>query len=135
MSPPARFLRTVFRGWQLARSASPSPCRFVPTCSAYGIEALEVHGARRGTALVTRRLLRCNPWGPFGYDPVPLGATSAPLGSTPSPPPLPGPDPSPGALVHHPARPVRTTAASDAGSVVAASMSRPHAGRTSEMER
>ena len=70
-SPPARVLRAVFRGWQLLRAGRPSPCRFVPTCSAYGIEAVERHGALRGGALATRRVLRCHPWGRFGYDPVP----------------------------------------------------------------
>ena len=68
---PVRALRAVFRGWQLARSGRPSPCRFTPTCSAYGIEALETHGALRGSVLTVRRLARCHPWGPFGFDPVP----------------------------------------------------------------
>jgi hypothetical protein len=67
----ARALRTVFRGWQAARAGRPSPCRFTPTCSAYGIEAVERHGALRGSWLTARRLLRCHPWGRFGYDPVP----------------------------------------------------------------
>ncbi|HEX4866711.1 MAG TPA: membrane protein insertion efficiency factor YidD [Acidimicrobiales bacterium] len=68
---PVRALRALFRGWQLARSGRPSPCRFTPTCSAYGIEALETHGALRGSMLTIRRLARCHPWGPFGFDPVP----------------------------------------------------------------
>jgi uncharacterized protein len=67
---PARVLRAVFRGWQRLRGDRPSPCRFTPTCSAYGIEAVERHGALRGGALTTRRVLRCHPWGRFGYDPV-----------------------------------------------------------------
>lgn len=46
-------------------------CRFQPTCSAYALEALEKHGAVRGTWLVLRRLGRCQPWGSSGYDPVP----------------------------------------------------------------
>lgn len=46
-------------------------CRFHPHCSAYAIEALRTHGALRGAALATRRVLRCNPWHPGGYDPVP----------------------------------------------------------------
>jgi uncharacterized protein len=53
------------------RSGQLSPCRFVPTCSAYGIEAVELHGAGRGVLLAARRLLRCHPWGRYGYDPVP----------------------------------------------------------------
>jgi len=70
-SVSVRALRAVFRGWQLARSGRPSPCRFTPTCSAYGIEAVEAHGALRGSLLTIRRLARCHPWGPFGFDPVP----------------------------------------------------------------
>jgi putative membrane protein insertion efficiency factor len=46
-------------------------CRFTPSCSFYGIEALRVHGAWRGSALTLRRLIRCHPWGGQGDDPVP----------------------------------------------------------------
>ena len=46
-------------------------CRFEPSCSHYGIEALRRHGAIRGSWLTLRRLLRCRPYGPSGYDPVP----------------------------------------------------------------
>jgi len=46
-------------------------CRFQPTCSAYAIEALEIHGPLRGTWLTLWRLARCNPWGGIGSDPVP----------------------------------------------------------------
>ncbi|MFK7919635.1 MAG: membrane protein insertion efficiency factor YidD [Ilumatobacter sp.] len=48
-----------------------SPCRFYPSCSAYAHEAYEVHGARRGSSLTFKRLVRCRPFGPSGYDPVP----------------------------------------------------------------
>jgi uncharacterized protein len=50
----------------------PPACRFEPTCSAYAEEAVRRHGARRGGALAVRRLLRCRPGCPGGYDPVPL---------------------------------------------------------------
>ena len=46
-------------------------CRFEPSCSAYAMEALRVHGAFRGTWLTVRRIGRCHPWGGSGYDPVP----------------------------------------------------------------
>ena len=71
-----RILRAVCRGWQVARAGRPSPCRFQPTCSQYAIEALEGHGALRGTWLAVRRIGRCNPFGPSGWDPVPLPPTA-----------------------------------------------------------
>jgi uncharacterized protein len=70
-SVPARGLRGVVRLYQLVLSGRPSPCRYYPTCSAYAVEALERHGAVRGSWLTLRRLLRCHPWGGHGVDPVP----------------------------------------------------------------
>ncbi|HEX8562842.1 MAG TPA: membrane protein insertion efficiency factor YidD [Flavobacterium sp.] len=49
----------------------PSSCRFQPTCSAYFIDALKIHGLLFGTWLGVRRILSCHPWGRSGYDPVP----------------------------------------------------------------
>ena len=46
-------------------------CRFHPTCSAYSVEALQVHGVWRGLLLSLRRISKCHPWGDSGYDPVP----------------------------------------------------------------
>ena len=46
-------------------------CRFYPSCSDFALEALDKHGAARGSWLATRRVLRCHPWHPGGYDPVP----------------------------------------------------------------
>lgn len=50
---------------------TPPACRFTPTCSQYAIEALRKHGPIKGLALAIWRILRCNPWGGSGYDPVP----------------------------------------------------------------
>jgi putative membrane protein insertion efficiency factor len=49
----------------------PSACRFEPTCSHYGYEAIRKYGALKGGWLAMRRIGRCNPWGGSGYDPVP----------------------------------------------------------------
>lgn len=49
----------------------PPSCRFTPTCSQYAIEALRKHGPWKGLWLTIKRILRCNPWGGSGYDPVP----------------------------------------------------------------
>ena len=46
-------------------------CRFEPSCSSYAVEALEKHGPLYGTWLTTKRIIKCNPWGSHGFDPVP----------------------------------------------------------------
>jgi hypothetical protein len=69
--PVARLLVTCIRGYQLLRVGRVSPCRFTPTCSHYAVEAVSRHGARRGLGLTVRRLGRCRPGGPSGFDPVP----------------------------------------------------------------
>lgn len=50
---------------------TPPACRFTPTCSEYARQALLKHGPIKGTMLAVWRILRCNPWGGSGYDPVP----------------------------------------------------------------
>ena len=62
---PVRFYRLVFSPWV------GHGCRFQPTCSAYAMEALEKHGAFKGSWLAARRILRCHPWGGSGIDNVP----------------------------------------------------------------
>ncbi len=65
-------LALAVRGYQLVlRPLFPPACRFEPSCSAYAIEALRTHGAIRGLGLAAWRVLRCNPWGGCGPDPVP----------------------------------------------------------------
>ena len=50
---------------------TPPVCRYTPSCSHYAIEAIRKHGPFRGTWLAIKRIMRCNPWGGSGYDPVP----------------------------------------------------------------
>lgn len=67
-----RLLIGLIHFYQRAISSHTAPaCRFMPTCSAYAIEAIERFGAFKGTGLAIWRVLRCNPWGGHGYDPVP----------------------------------------------------------------
>jgi uncharacterized protein len=71
---PRRTLITLVRGYRLLLSPwLGSQCRFEPTCSAYALDALQVHGAAGGSYLAVRRLLRCHPWCAGGHDPVPPG--------------------------------------------------------------
>lgn len=67
---PTRLLQLI-DWYQRAVEGRPSPCRFTPSCSSYAREALEGHGVRRGMWLTIRRLARCRPFGPSGFDPVP----------------------------------------------------------------
>jgi putative membrane protein insertion efficiency factor len=70
--PVVRLLVVVLRLYrQWISPALPPTCRFFPSCSAYAIEALTVHGMLRGSWLTVRRVLRCGPWHPGGVDPVP----------------------------------------------------------------
>ena len=71
-SPVARVLLLLVRAYRRGLSPLlPPRCRFAPTCSVYAVEALQTHGAARGTWLTLRRLARCQPFHPGGHDPVP----------------------------------------------------------------
>lgn len=85
LSPVARVLRSAVRLYQQLRFGRLSPCRFHPSCSAYAVEALEVHGAVRGSWLTARRLGRCHPWGGHGIDLVPPARPSRCAGVDPPP--------------------------------------------------
>jgi uncharacterized protein len=69
---PRQLLILAVRGYQVGISPLlPASCRYFPTCSAYAVEALQRHGAARGSWLAVRRILRCHPFTAGGYDPVP----------------------------------------------------------------
>ncbi len=69
---PRLTLAAALRGYQLAVSPWLGPtCRFEPSCSHFAVEAIERHGAARGSWLTLGRLSRCHPFGGSGYDPVP----------------------------------------------------------------
>jgi putative membrane protein insertion efficiency factor len=69
---PRRAALALIAGYQALRAGRPSPCRFVPSCSAYAYEAVERFGAVRGTWLAIRRISRCHPFGSSGVDLVPV---------------------------------------------------------------
>ena len=74
----------LLRGYRLVISPLfPPCCRYYPTCSAYALQAIRMHGPVRGGWLALKRLSKCHPWGPGGYDPVPPRTG----GSLPGPPP------------------------------------------------
>ena len=79
MSFPARVTVAVLRAYR--RFISPlmgRHCRYEPTCSAYAVEAIVRWGAMRGSVLAVRRVARCHPFNPGGFDPVPLAESSHP---------------------------------------------------------
>ena len=78
LSVVVRALSVPIRLYQAVGAGRPSPCRYWPTCSTYALEALEAHGATRGSWLTARRLLRCHPWARrSGVDLVPGPAARA----------------------------------------------------------
>ena len=73
-----RLLR-IYKRW-FSPALTPA-CRYLPTCSEYALEAVERHGCWRGSLLTAGRLLRCQPWGGSGYDPVPASFLFSPYGA------------------------------------------------------
>ncbi|HRP89213.1 MAG TPA: membrane protein insertion efficiency factor YidD [Edaphocola sp.] len=71
MSVAAKILLAVFKGYQkLISPMLGSNCRFTPTCSQYGVEAVKKYGFFKGGWMTLKRIGRCHPWGGHGYDPV-----------------------------------------------------------------
>lgn len=72
MNPMQHLLIGLIRVYQVALSPFVgNQCRFTPTCSQYAREAVEKHGALKGSWMAVRRVSRCHPWHPGGHDPVP----------------------------------------------------------------
>ena len=72
MSVGARALAGLIVGYKrFVSPALPRSCRFYPTCSSYALTSVQRFGAIRGGWLAVRRIVRCNPWNPGGFDPVP----------------------------------------------------------------
>lgn len=67
-----KFLISIIKLYQKIPGNWHSNCRFVPTCSNYAIEAINTYGAFRGSIMTIKRIMRCNPLGGSGYDPVPI---------------------------------------------------------------
>lgn len=61
----------LIKFYKLLPGTFHNQCRFIPTCSDYALEAIESYGALKGGYLSFKRIMRCNPFGKFGYDPVP----------------------------------------------------------------
>lgn len=70
---PRWILLAMIRGYQasLSKTLPPNTCRFYPSCSHYGYQAIYKYGALKGGVMTVWRVLRCNPFNPGGYDPVP----------------------------------------------------------------
>ncbi|MHA7154383.1 membrane protein insertion efficiency factor YidD [Arthrobacter sp. TMN-50] len=81
---PANCLIAVLKAYRIAISPLYGQvCRFFPSCSAYALEAVTLHGALRGSALAARRICRCHPWNDGGVDHVPAGGRSFADGKIP----------------------------------------------------
>ena len=74
--PVARLLMVPIRAYRLVSVHLPPRCRYYPSCSAYALEALELHGAGKGTWMAVKRIGRCHPWHDGGLDPVPARTQS-----------------------------------------------------------
>ena len=66
------FLLGFIKVYQMIPGPWHNSCRHIPTCSNYGIEAIITYGSLKGSILTVKRIIRCNPFGTKGYDPVQL---------------------------------------------------------------
>ena len=66
-----KILISIIKIYQKIPLSSHNKCRYIPTCSNYAIESINTYGSIKGSFLAIKRILRCNPWGGSGYDPVP----------------------------------------------------------------
>ncbi len=134
----ARTLLAVVGFYQRAISpALPPRCRFTPSCSAYAVEAIEVHGAGRGSWLAVRRLAKCAPWHPGGVDLVPprrSGTTGSPGSADPDPGPAPAADPGTAGSAHSSCTAAPPPAPVPPGAGRTDSAPRPAPGRTPPQE-
>ena len=71
----SRIVLRLLAAYRWTAAVRQPRCRFHPTCSTYAVEAVELHGALRGTGLALRRIARCHPWNPGGVDHVPRTRT------------------------------------------------------------
>jgi putative membrane protein insertion efficiency factor len=71
-----RLYRLTLSPLQTFLFGADAGCRYTPTCSAYALEAIQVHGAVKGSTLAAKRICRCHPWSGCGHDPVPRDSTS-----------------------------------------------------------
>jgi len=88
-SVAARAGMRAIRGYQVVMAGSAPRCRFEPSCSEYTREAIELHGFTRGVWMGIRRVGRCHPWHPGGFDPVTLPASAPAIGAADEPARLP----------------------------------------------
>lgn len=90
--PATQLLLLLVHGYRrLVSPLLPPRCRFAPSCSSYALDALQRHGAARGGWLAVRRIARCHPFHPGGYDPVPGAHRCAAATTVPPAPALPAP--------------------------------------------
>lgn len=66
-----KILIQLIKLYQIIPGSWHNNCRHIPTCSNYGIMAIEEYGAIKGSYMALKRVLKCNPWGTSGYDPIP----------------------------------------------------------------